>query len=467
MRNEHFLRTFLLLTACTGYLLAFSFLGVYAYEKVVGGQDTFKPGTQIASLNVSDVPKASVKEKVAESIDQWMMTEAITIRFKEKSESLPMEIYSFSVEDTSLQVEEGTTNPVAVSVNKKLLSSFLASFLGGTYVKKIDQAKLQQDLQNVASSLKSGQKVYQLEAYIADNELEVSTIFESSVPVTDDDFTEVRLWVDEVNEIEVSPQSKVSLIEVAEQVSLSNLSKESLSLIASSIYETIAHSNFDILERHVGNVIPKQVTPGFEARVEYDKLDLLFFNPNYTAYTITFEMNERQLITRLVGQPFFYEYEAVIKEQQEYEPKTIVQYTAMLPPNVTNFEEMGKNGLWLKVYRDISSQGSAVKSVLLSEDFYPPIHRIEQRGLILEKEEPSTSTDDEATVDDDATDQETDEQIENDNEQSIPNVRKNKPEESNEKDREDKNDKQDQSTKQPSDKQELEPPSSLEELVKP
>nr|WP_239583319.1 VanW family protein [Metabacillus iocasae] len=251
------------------------------------------------------------------------------------------------------------------------------------------------------------------------------------------------------------------MVKIAEQASLSNLSKESLSLVASAIYEVIAHSNFDILERHIGNVIPKHVTPGFEARVEYDKLDLLFFNPNYTNYQIMFELSNGELMTRLVGQPFFYEYEASVKENQEYEPKTIVQYTAMLPPNVTNFEELGKNGLWLKVYRDISSQGSAIQSVLLSEDFYPPIHRIEQRGLIVEKEEQSTANTDNS---DEATDQEADQETKDDNKKNVPNVGKIPSEDRQEEDETEENDR---STKQPSDEQETEPSSQLEDLVKP
>ncbi|MGP6151066.1 VanW family protein [Priestia flexa] len=394
MRNEHFLRIFLLLTFCTAYLLSFSNLGVYAYDRLFGSDGAYKPGTKIGSIDVAEMSTAQAKEEVKASIEKWKATQTIDIQYKEKSETLPMDVFSFYLNDTFAVAQTGKETPVSVKVNEELLAAFLNSFQNDPEDKdNLQMDRLKRQLHTQASMLSPSNELLSLESFLPESSQTKEVLAQSTVAVTSKEMADIQSWLDELKQLKIPAQKTVSLNELIQKHQLENLSPDSLSLVGSSIYETITYSNFDILERHIGSEIPDYIDPGFEARISPGKLDLAFFNSNQSDYTLTFELDQGRLTTKLVGEPFFYTYETAVKERKEYEPRTIVQYTAMLSPNVTNIETMGKNGLAIKVERTVTDGDAVITSNLLSDDFYPPENKVEQRGLIIDEEDSDNSQD--------------------------------------------------------------------------
>jgi hypothetical protein len=397
VRNDNFLRIFLLLTLCTGYLVSFSHLGVFAYERFFGSGGSYADGTMLGSIPAAGVPDASLSQQLAADIEIWQTTNTITVRYKEKAEALPTEIFSFNVEDSVLGIESGQRNPVSVQVDDELFNQFLRYFASAEELNKLDKVQLKEDLYRQAAFLGKNESDYRLEAYMDAEKAEQAVIAQSvaaNEEVTNED---LALWVQKLKTIEIGPNQQVSLLEAADKAGLLNLSNELLSLVGSSIYQTIANSNFDVLERHISRRLPEGIEPGFEARVVQKKQDLVFFNPNFTPYVLKFELANGGLKTTLQGEPLFYQYEAIAKDIEKFEPKTIVQYNAAFPPNVRNIEEIGEEGMVVKVYRNKMGDEGSVESSLLAEDFYPPVHMIEQRGFKVEEKESLSSTAEENT----------------------------------------------------------------------
>jgi hypothetical protein len=193
--------------------------------------------------------------------------------------------------------------------------------------------------------------------------------------------------VERLSPIKVEGHSQVSLLKLIEAQKLVTFSPEAASMLATTIYEAILSSNFTIVERQTGVILPEYASLGIEAKVDLDNhLDLVFVNPNNASYEIKLQRQDNTLTAKLIGSKFLYDYKINLAEKQEFKPKTIIQYSPLLPTNTTNIQQEGKNGFLIKVYRDIYDEnGGWLRKEAISEDFYPPVPRIELHALTSSK----------------------------------------------------------------------------------
>ena len=78
-----------------------------------------------------------------------------------------------------------------------------------------------------------------------------------------------------------------------------------------------------------------------------------------------------------------------VREKQEVLPRTIYRYSNELAPNKEQLLQEGKPGMRVSVYRQTSDKaGPFEKEELISEDYYPPVHRVILKSSI----EPEIST---------------------------------------------------------------------------
>lgn len=85
-----------------------------------------------------------------------------------------------------------------------------------------------------------------------------------------------------------------------------------------------------------------------------------------------------------MGEPLTYQYKTKVVDVQTFEPRTTVQYTDKLRPGSFRTEVAGKEGKAATVFREVYDSNDQVVDVIkLSEDFYFPVHRVEQRGRVL------------------------------------------------------------------------------------
>ncbi|MGG5254885.1 G5 domain-containing protein [Neobacillus sp. SM06] len=162
-----------------------------------------------------------------------------------------------------------------------------------------------------------------------------------------------------------------------------DVSSEALSMIGSLLYQTILPTNFTVEERTISSHLPRFAKIGYETKVSTDQnLDLSFYNPNSTSYTLEFQFNQGILKTVLIGAPLSAQFKIRTSEVQTYKPKTIIQYSSLIEQGKKKITVAGENGRMVKVYKDTFRNQEQIKSELVAEDYYAPVYRVEIHPLI-------------------------------------------------------------------------------------
>lgn len=386
VRDVRFLRVFLFSIICIVYLFSFSHLSVFAYEAFFTKEDSYATGTTIAGTDVSRMEKAEAKSSVQTGLANWQNTSSFFISYKEKKEALPMDIFEFDLEKTMDEAQNEVQNSAAVNVNYSKLNQFLTNLVGAEELSRISVKNLRRDLTNTAASLNSSGGTLHLEAYVPKKLLQKQTVSQASLKLSDEQVADLSTWLTKQKRLTIKGNTQFSLLENAKANDLVDFSDDSLSLLGSVLYEVFTNTDFEILERHTSRELPKWAQLGYEARILNGKLDLVVFNPNYLPYDINLEMKNNELHASLEGEPFLYTYSSSVKDPQQFKPKIVVQYATSLLPGTRQMIELGENGQLVKVFREVMRQGQSIKSVLLSEDFYPPVHGVELRGFPIPEE---------------------------------------------------------------------------------
>jgi hypothetical protein len=98
-------------------------------------------------------------------------------------------------------------------------------------------------------------------------------------------------------------------------------------------------------------------------------------------YTLELRLDNNDLIVTLKGEKLLYDYEISKKDEQKLKPKTIKQYSPLVTSGSIKVQSEGAEGKIVKVYRDKYEGSKLVESVLISEDYYPPVYRVEIHAL--------------------------------------------------------------------------------------
>nr|WP_249745429.1 VanW family protein [Mesobacillus boroniphilus] len=242
-------------------------------------------------------------------------------------------------------------------------------------MEKLDLENLKTELLAAGQEFASTTEI-SLEKYLpAEDPVIIST---ASIKLSAED-NEIQELAESFNAIEISPKTPFSFAAFVEEAGQHEGSSAAFSQIASALYRAILPTNLTITERHISRQLPKNVELGYEAKVDFAKnIDLKLYNPNETAYQIVFDIVGRELQVSVKGAPLLYDYKITSTNKQEFKPRTIKQYSALLKQGQKSVEQEGAPGLLVTMNREIYGEdGGFLKTELLSEDFYPPVHRIE------------------------------------------------------------------------------------------
>lgn len=393
MRDVKFLRVFLFSIICIVYLFSFSHLSVFAYEAFFTKEDSYATGTKIAGTDVSKLEKPEATSAVQTGLTNWQNTASFFISYKERKEALPMDVFEFDLEKTMDGAQSEAQNNASVNVNYSKLNQFLTNLVGAEELSRVSVKKLRRDLTNTAASLNSSGGTLHLEAYVPKKLMQKQTVSQAIIKLSDEQVADLSTWLTKQKKITIPGNTQFSLLANAKENDLVDFSNDSLSLLGSVLYEMFTSTNFEILERHTSRELPKWAQLGYEARILNEKLDLVLFNPNYLSYDVKLEMKNNELHASLEGEPFLYSYSSSVKDPQQFKPKIVVQYATSLLPGTRQTIESGENGQLVKVFREITWKGQSIKSLLLGEDFYPPVHGVELRGFPLPIESLPSSDD--------------------------------------------------------------------------
>lgn len=397
MKNKQALKVFLILLISTAYIFSFSKFGVLAYEAFMNDDDYFLEGTKIASVSVEGKTKNEAMKLLDERLTKWLDETTITLKYKEKEETLNLlDCFNFDIETSVSKAKQSVSNPAVVKVNSldSALNNISKTLLED---KLLDMDKLNSKLLEIAQMLTIGNYQIKLEDFLKDTSPIKSVAIQEATMDFGSSIQEIEPFLNK--SIEIKGQSQFSFINFLKDEHLESLSSSLLSKMATSIYEVILPTNFSIIERHISNELPDYAELGFEAKVNPNKnIDLVFANPNETSYTIEFIKKGNSVKTVLKGSELLNEYKIITSGQQTFKPRTIKQYNPLLNPSQIEVKAEGKEGLLIKVNREIYDEnGMLVKKELISEDFYPPIHRVEVSGLKPSNEEETNENTDQTS----------------------------------------------------------------------
>lgn len=200
--------------------------------------------------------------------------------------------------------------------------------------------------------------------------------------------------------IEISAQASFSLLQFMKKQKLEAVSTDTLSILATGIYQAILPTNFTIAERNIGNQLPAYAHLGDEAKVDFaQNMDLVFSNPNKTKYILDLQLVGESLTVTLKGVLLPYEYKITTKNEQTLTPKIVVQYSPLLSSGQTSVKNAGRKGQTVSVYRQEYQGDRLIKSELVSNDYYPPEYRVEIHGLMAPASQTGTAADSAAQTD--------------------------------------------------------------------
>jgi len=370
MRQNVSFKLFFTLVITVSYLLASTKVATWAYESFVGG-DKFAEGTMIGPIDVSNRSADEAYKQVNEKVNEWKQSATMTLVLEGKEATLQTNAFTFHIEESMKQAVSGKHTPLLVSVDNEALQQAITSI--GALSDWMDVEKVKAQLEHEAASLTSAR--LSLSQYVREDMQQQTILSQAVIPL----YEELRVMSQTT--IVVEPKQMFSVLDFFKKQGIS-LSKEAMTRFASALYEVIVPTNFEVIERHTNMTLLNGVKAGFEAAVEQNKKDFMFFNPNDQSYTIEVRAEDGQMKVALVGIPFIYQYAVKADPIEYYDPKTIVQYSALLKPNEKRIKEEGKKGILIRLHKEAYDRnGSFIEKVLVSEDFYPPVHRVELRGL--------------------------------------------------------------------------------------
>lgn len=395
MKNPQVLKLFLVIILSTSYIYSFSNFGALAYEKIMTGDDVFQENTTIANIDVSGKHKQEAVELLLSEKDNWTAQVEITIDYKEKQDQIDPAIFRFLMEESVNHAVSGQNNELIVQINEADLEA-IQSFVGKKV--ELEQHQLETALTSVAAMLDQGPHTIKLEDYLAEQPKADEILAEATVRNMQQ-LQHLERWVKEFPTIEIGPHERLSILQLLEEKRDKTYPGEALNTVATAMYETLLATNFVITERYTSRELPNYAKLGFEAKVDMDRaIDFVVINPSEQSYTIESKIKNGSLHVVLKGPAFLYQYKIKTGKTEMVPAKTIVQYNPLLSKGQKRIDFAGKAGVLMKVYREtIDEHGSVVEKELISEDFYPPIHRIEVRSLIEKEEEVEELNDDEDT----------------------------------------------------------------------
>ncbi|MFC0187366.1 VanW family protein [Fictibacillus aquaticus] len=380
--NKRFLKLFGTISLSSLFIFSTSIFAADLYSKKFD-DPTLGKGAQIASLSVETYTKNEAAAAVTKAIEDWRKGTVISLVYNGEKITVPSEAFMFDVDSSIEQANGGNSASLAVQVNEEAVREAVKGFKEEAISDVLDEARLFHHVKQIGATLDTKAVEVQLSEFMTapgQPEEEVSRV---EVQLKGQ-FQLIEAWSEKLNGTEIKPEVPFSLIQTMTERGATPQDSPELNILASVIYEATLKTNFTYLERHTTRELPDFTSLGHESAVDTESKDLVLQNPNATSYKLNLTFDDNKLRAAIVGVPFPFTYDITI-EKKTFEPKTIIQFSKTLPYfSSINVLRQGKEGFLGTVYRiAYGKSGEQAEKVKLFEDFYPPVHEIEQRGFPL------------------------------------------------------------------------------------
>ncbi|MGA4718554.1 VanW family protein [Fictibacillus nanhaiensis] len=387
---KNFLAIFASLSLAALFLFFLSHLGTKVYSNFFE-EDRYREGVVLASIPLEGVVKSEAISFVNDQVSKWQSEHPVYLVYNDKKVKLSPEAWQFQNEE-SLKSITGTSSSMVVNLNEEAVTASLEQLDVSGLQELLDEEMLYAHLKKMGSTLQTTNLEVPVNEFLTTFGQAEEIVSESTIKLPSENVL-LEEYVEGLEEYEIKPGEVFSLIGAIESVSLTPQDSIDLNVLASGIYTAIQKTNFTIIERHTSRELPNYASLGYEAFVKPEDMDLAFKNPNASTYKLNFVLEGSQLTTSIVGVPLPFTYTVKV-DKKVYEPKTIIHFTDQLASIFSSVTvNSGSEGYLATVYRkSFGSGGEEVASEKLAEDFYPPKHRIEERGYLIEEEETSETT---------------------------------------------------------------------------
>ncbi|GAE27335.1 hypothetical protein JCM9140_3469 [Halalkalibacter wakoensis JCM 9140] len=380
-----YIKTLMLLGVSTLSVLLFS-VSTTSVINIAGGQ-TYEANTMIASTNIEGLSEQEAIKRLEEEVSRWQENALITLDFYWEEAVLPVSIFEFFVPESISGVEQGSQHSLHVGVNAALLKEEVDAFLHAEDL--IEYEELQRSLVEQVALLPHHPITIDLRSFRLAATVEEVEVARASLEVAS--FSELENLIDEIDGYELNPNQSFSMNEALAHLNLPTRNNYAISIVSSAIYQAIVETNFEIVDRSIGQSKPVYTKVGFEAYVD-EHHDFVVTNPNPFPYSIKLRIESNTLYASITGAPFTYTYEVEIDDERTLKPRTILRYSPDLARGATRTIENGRDGYFAKIYRkQLDANGVFMERTLLAEDFYRPVHRIVERSLHYQESNSSSN----------------------------------------------------------------------------
>ncbi|MGG0644521.1 G5 domain-containing protein [Sporosarcina gallistercoris] len=379
MGNRTVITYFLSIMGASLLFFGIATAGAFFAENLLFGK-RFGDHTYAGPFNLSKQTDQEAEVKLTSELLGMQDKLQADLLYQDATIPLPVELVEYNPTATIEQAKSEAENSLIATVSEDGLSTLLQQQLP---MLTINESELQSIASGISEKLESG---------IMPQSIILTDFLESTQPITEIASASIKIdgltapmleLISKLDGSELEPKTPFSLLEFIENTQPGLLDVEELTILASTLYRASLQTNFWIEERSIRRELTQGVEPGFEAAINTQLgLDYVMTNPNYTSYTMHAKWESGSLNISIEGMPLRHEYKPYVADTNTFDPKTVVQYSEDLSRGQVRVAESGRDGFEVIVQREIFEDGTLLTTEPVSEDFYPPVSRVEQLPLI-------------------------------------------------------------------------------------
>ncbi|WP_096202811.1 VanW family protein [Bacillus sp. FJAT-45350] len=385
-QSSSFVKVFLLLFISSFAIFSFSLGGTWAYERFFKPEEFLPRSAMVGGIQVGDIRISEAEAIVTEAIIEWEREADIRFYFLDEQVSLSPSLIEFLTSE-SVQIAKNTGKAEIIPIiNRATLEQVIEEIKYDEIKNAVNYDNLREELENQLQSLANSEVYINLNDFLKDGyQLKEEVVAETTIS------TEAPLfllnWINALDGAIIEPREQFSLLKTLEEKGQGPMKSEALNVLAAGVYQTLMQTNFTLLERHIGRTLPSYVEVGFDAIAVPGSMDLKFFNSNYYPYELNLSYENGQVAISVVGFSFLYEYEIITEDRRTIEPRTIVQFSKDRRIGDRQKIRNGQEGHFVEVYRVSKRNDNIVSETRVAEDYYPPVHHVEEWSLYERPEE--------------------------------------------------------------------------------
>jgi hypothetical protein len=332
-------------------------------------------GSTIGGIAVSDLKEDELKQALETGITNWTNT-LVTVSGAGTSVELDASQFEFNVDQTIQTYESQTDKAWFAFWKKRPVVHIPFNVTPNESIKEQLAAQPLWDAEATYTNIETNV------AYLRNHEIEAVAAPYSSIDnerlsavikEIPSNLTDTQSFADLLNDRILAPGTEFSFLQEVDPL-LGSSNRETISFVASAIYEAALKMNAQISERHQHQQLPSYLTAGLDANVQVAlNRDLRFIN--IAPQPVQLKVTNEGFTLKVEFYAATTDTTATVRVNNDGEvlPKVVTRYTNDLPIGRSQIIEQGSSGMRITVYRTNNDSG---QDEVVSKDYYPPTNKV-------------------------------------------------------------------------------------------